>query len=233
MFPYFGRKVKVAAYYGAPRYPLVIEPFAGSIGYSEYWQPAQVVALEKDERVVALWHRMLALQHVPPPPTVGSATDDLLVKLCSYSEHALTSGTMTVTSRMVRDWRYVHLRAMRLQAWAGQAVLYRLGSFAEAPDTEATWFIDPPYQFANRRGYREGAARMDYDQLAVWVQTRRGQVIVAEQFGATWLPFRPFAAIHSHRGTRSREVIWTNDNRPLPLTVPDHPLVAYYAVEAS
>lgn len=208
MFPYFGRKVKLAQYYGPPKYSTVIEPFAGSLGYSLFWRPAEVIAIEKDERVVALWRRLSQLTHVPPAPPIGSKTDDLLVKLCSYSEHSLTSGRMTVTGRMVRDWKFVHRRAIDLQPWANRAVSYRCGDYRESPDIEATWFIDPPYQRANRRGYREAANRIDFTELASWVQSRRGQVIVCEQAGADWLGFRPLATVVSHRGTLSRELVW-------------------------
>ena len=54
----------------------------------------------------------------------------------------------------------------------------------------------------------------DFDRLADWSRNRPGQVIVAENAGADWLPFRPFRDIKASPGaTRtgvSREVIWTN-----------------------
>jgi hypothetical protein len=175
-----------------------------------------VLAIEKDERVVDLWHRMLRLTTIPKPPLVRSKTDDVLVKLCSYSEHALTSGPLTVTTRMLRDWTFVHRRAIEAQPWAGPAVFYRHGDYRDAPDIEATWFIDPPYQFANRRGYREGSAGIDFKALAAWARSRRGQVIVCEQRGANWLPFRPFMDIASHRGALSRELIWMNSFEDQP-----------------
>src|SRR4051812_17973119 len=118
MFPYFGRKARTAHLYPAPRYPLVIEPFAGSLSYALHHRPEAVIGTEIDGRVVAMWHRLLKATGTEPPPPVGSKTNDLLVKVCSYSEHALTSGTMTVTSRMVRDWAAVHKRAMDTAPWA-------------------------------------------------------------------------------------------------------------------
>lgn len=210
MFPYFGRKATLAPSYPGPTYPLVIEPFAGSMAYSLHHQPDLAIGIERDERLFDLWHRMLRLTEVPEPPVVGSTTDDLLVKLCSYSEHASTSGPMTVTSRMVRDWRSVHERAMRQARWASTAVNYTKGSYLDAPDLEATWFIDPPYQQANRRGYRYGASGINFNQLAEWCKSRRGQVIVCEQEGADWLPFVPLAEIVSHRGVRKSEVVWVS-----------------------
>ena len=44
------------------------------------------------------------------------------------------------------------------------------------------------------------------------------QVIVCEQDGADWLPFRPFMHIKSTEGrlreARSAEVVWTNQEEP-------------------
>ncbi len=207
MFPYFGRKQKIAGLFPAPRYPLVIEPFAGSLGYSLHWQPPKVLAWEADDRVVTLWRRLANMTAIPEPPAVGSLTDDLLVKLCSYSEHSLTSGVMTTTSRMVRDWEYVHRRALALQPYVQRAVSYYYGGYGNCPDVEATWFIDPPYQCANRRGYKYGASQMDYTLLGDWVKRRKGQVIVCEQEGANWLNFKPLVNVASHRGAVSREMV--------------------------
>jgi len=46
-FLYFGGKWKLARRLGAPRHPHVIEPFAGSCGYSVYWSPPQVTIIER------------------------------------------------------------------------------------------------------------------------------------------------------------------------------------------
>ena len=73
---------------------------------------------------------------------------------------------------------------------------------------EATWFIDPPYQVAGRH-YRFGSEQLDYARLAKWCRSRPGQVIVCENEGADWLPFRPLAAVKTTRAKRrSKEVIW-------------------------
>jgi 16S rRNA G966 N2-methylase RsmD len=60
-----------------------------------------------------------------------------------------------------------------------------------------TWFIDPPYN--NSAGSRYRAKVKDYRALANWIQRLPGQVIVCENAGADWLPFRRLA-----RGARVR-----------------------------
>jgi site-specific DNA-adenine methylase len=210
-FPYFGRKSKIAGQYPAPLPGVpVIEPFAGSMAYTLHWRPERALGFERDARVADLWHRLSLLDAVPNPPVKGSSTDDLLVKLCSYSEHSLTSGKMTVTSRMLRDWESIHRRALADGPYMRENVLYSQGDYRDAGDVEATWFIDPPYQKANRRGYRYGAAHLDYGELASWCLARKGLVIVCEQEGADWLPFQRFTDLVSHRGSRTVEVWWTN-----------------------
>lgn len=212
MFPYFGKKFRNAKLYPTPKYQTIVEPFAGSMGYSLHYRPDRAIGIEADDRVVELWNRSLTLEAVPRVPEIGSKTDDLLVKLCSYSEHSLTTyGPMTVTSRMVRDWGPIHQRILDSNRWCKASIDYAHGSYLESPDIEATWFIDPPYQCANKRGYRFGPNLLDYEELSEFARSRQGQVIVCEQKGADWLPFKHLYELSSHRGSRRTEMIWTND----------------------
>ena len=84
------------------------------------------------------------------------------------------------------------------------------GSYHEAPDVRATWFVDPPYVGAGTH-YRCSSKAIDFDHLGAWCVDRRGQVLVCENEGATWLPFAPFREIKacggSGRTSRSAEVL--------------------------
>ena len=71
---------------------------------------------------------------------------------------------------------------------------YRLGGMTQ----EATYFVDPPY--FGRLGKRYPAHDLDYDELARWCRSLSGQVIVCENEGATWLPFKPFRVIKGTEG---------------------------------
>ena len=96
------------------------------------------------------------------------------------------------------------------------------GDYTTAPDIEATWFIDPPYQVAGKY-YKHPAKDIDFVALASWCRSREGQVMVCENEGATWLPFETFASIKKSQmtgtGNVSHEVLWTNTatNAPTPL----------------
>lgn len=84
------------------------------------------------------------------------------------------------------------------------------GSYADAPDVEATWHIDPPYKLMGTY-YKMGAKQIDFPHLAGFCRSRRGQVMVCENVGATWLPFRQFRRMYGAR-KQSVEAIWTQDS---------------------
>lgn len=219
MFYYFGRKGRLASKYPAPEYPLVVEPFAGSAAYTLHHRPRAALLLEKDERVVALWHRLCALGEAgirsTEPPELGAFTSDLWHLTAMASKDSLTVSGYTVSPWAMASWELARKVALRNVAYAG-GLEYRQGDYADAPDVEATWFIDPPYQRV-RRGYREGSDSTDYDRLAEWCRSRRGQVIVCEQEGADWLPFVPFTSQQNVQSTGvSREVWWTNTMEERP-----------------
>jgi hypothetical protein len=189
---------------------LVIEPFAGSAGYSmTYLQRADEIRLiEKDPRVVELWNRLmemepeevLALEAEIPAP--GVYTSDFLWMT------AATSNAIAQLNRLKMPERVPHVARLMLRRIAlrlpevKRKVTVIEGDYTLAGDDEATWFIDPPYQvstngsaktwFPQGMGYARGckSTDLDFEALAEWCRSRRGQVIVCEQRGATWLPFR-------------------------------------------
>ena len=81
------------------------------------------------------------------------------------------------------------------------------GDYTLAPDMQATWFVDPPYN--NKAGSYYVHSDVDYADLASWCKSREGQVIVCENEGATWAPFQTFATFQPGiNGQGSREVVW-------------------------
>lgn len=86
--------------------------------------------------------------------------------------------------------------------------------YRDIPNIEATWFIDPPYQHQGKI-YQGGSSEdIDYQELADWCKSRKGQVIVCEDSQADWLPFEDFGRNTTRTqakkpGARHREVIWT------------------------
>ena len=211
VFYYFGSKERLSAKYPSPTRRTIIEPFAGSAGYARLHWEHNVILVEKDERVVELWERLRRMTPEQalsiPPPVVGERSSDLLVMLRAASEHSLTGEYLTVTERMVSRWpnllRRIAANIPKVQHWR---IIH--GDYTDAPDIDATWFIDPPYEMM-KRGYRESG--LDHPALGSWCRERTGQVIVCEQDGADWLPFVPLAEMTTTNNTRKTEVVWYGD----------------------
>jgi len=83
--------------------------------------------------------------------------------------------------------------------------------YTDAPQIEATWFIDPPFEVG---GNHYAFSYVDYNFLAEWSKNRSGQVIVCEAF--TWLG----NGVNNGglNGAKKRSnLIWTNsEDAPTP-----------------
>jgi len=226
MFHYYGTKRNLASAYPPPDYPLIIEPFAGSAAYAVHHlriNPGLRARLfEKNPRVFDVWQRILTMTPADvlalPAPRSGEWTRDFLYMTTEYSNAIAHCRGVTITPRMEASIP----RMLKEMAWTLRLVQGRvdivLGDYRDAGDTEATWFIDPPYQTSDKEertakgnGYGDYSAdKLNFDQLRDWSQSRPGQIIVAEQHGADWLPFVPLRYQGDSQGQRKLEVWWTN-----------------------
>ena len=80
-------------------------------------------------------------------------------------------------------------------------------SYDDIPNEKATWHIDPPYKVAGKR-YRKN--KIDYVYLAKWCRNRKGQVMVCEQKGADWLPFKRLRTNNNGSNKQYTEMVWYN-----------------------
>lgn len=236
MFYYYGSKRRMAKLYPLPRYRTVVEPFAGSASYGVFQLMSRhadrLVLIEKDPRVADLWERLLAMTPEEirsiPIPEPGTKTDDFLIMTAATSNAIARCKSMTVTDRMRRITRGMLISiAEAVPVVAGKVEIIR-GSYEDAPEIEATWFVDPPYQtresdrltaktsYPKGLGYAAGcdSSSLDFGALGEWCASRPGQVIVAEQRGADWLPFVPLVRIGDSQGVARTEVIWERDADP-------------------
>ncbi|MFP2925233.1 hypothetical protein ACLESO_08445 [Pyxidicoccus sp. 3LG] len=228
-FGYYGGKWRDALkHYPVPRYGMIVEPFAGSAGYALRYADRKVVLCEIDPILAAVWHylirvkpeEILAISDLAP----NGSVDDLAVCqearwLVGFWLNRAASSPRKRPSRWMRD-------GIRPGSFWGQRVRETIASqveairhwkvyncsYADCPESgPATWFVDPPYQQAGKH-YRFGSEGLDFAALAKWCKSRTGQVLVCENAGATWLPFRALADVKTTRaGRRSMEVLWTND----------------------
>lgn len=220
-FPFYGSKWNAARRYPAPRYDLVVEPFAGSASYATYYDAPRALLIDADPIVCGVWDYLqrvsgAELAALPDLPCVGDSVDAYAIPAeakhligfwinrgSSTPKRTRTAySTRTDLGQLTWGPRAKARIAAQVERIRGWRVLE--GSYTVADDVEATWFIDPPY-VDKGRSYRVRFS--GHAELGAWCHTRRGQVIVCEAPGATWLPFEPFESFKSSRG-RADEVAW-------------------------
>lgn len=236
-FTYYGGKFRAAPKYPTPAHDTIIEPFAGSAGYALRYPERQVLLIERDPKIAAVWRYLLTAtpSEVRQLPLWGEGawqtTDDLIGHLDDGARYLialwLNKGSATPhksPSKWMRDgWRpnsqWGDVVRERIAGQVEAVRHWRLihGDYATAPDIEATWFVDPPYVNGGHR-YPAGKKLIDYPKLSSWCQDRPGQTIVCESEGADWLPFSPFLTIKGTEGRlrkgTSTEVIWLGRQCP-------------------
>lgn len=236
-FLYFGGKWRSAKHYPTPTHDLIIEPFAGAAGYSTVHHTKQVVLVEKNPQIAALWRWLIttpaeeirALPLIEPMQRIDEL--GVCAEAATLIGMALNPGGSSPKASRGKDWPGAKYDTQhRMNSWtsafrdrvASQVEHIRHwqvfeGSYAQVPNIPATWFVDPPYQSQGRH-YPNGSADIDFAHLGAWCRERTGQTIVCEAQGADWLPFKPIAArikcvSNKTRSGRkySAEAVWTNE----------------------
>jgi hypothetical protein len=227
LFRFFGSKWTLAPHYPPPRFPIIVEPFAGGAGYSTRYHRRQVVLVERDPKIAELWRWLIAakpddirdLPLLEPgdaiPETVTGGARWLIGFWCALTTAHPQNVLVPSSARVPTAFWNRRVRERTAQS-VGAIKHWTVieGDYSDAPDVEATWFVDPPYQGAGRF-YTHGSGAIDFSALSRWSRTRRGQVMVCENVGADWMPFRPFRVGHAAtRGSVARnthEAIWSNE----------------------
>lgn len=229
-FCYFGGKFRAAPHYPTPKHETIVEPFAGAAGYSTRYFDRKIVLVDRDPIIAGLWSYLIKVSpsEIRSLPLVGpeERVDELAI--CQEAQWLvgfwLNKGTTaprhrpSAWMRAKRDpgayWGPTVREAIASQVDKIKHWRIVEGDFESAPDIEATWFIDPPYEKAGEH-YRFGSSGIDFPSLGGWCRSRRGQIIACENEGASWLPFRNFRSTQATAGRgrlgRSAEVIWVNE----------------------
>jgi len=228
-FSYYGSKWAAAKRYPAPSGRTLVEPFAGSAGYSLRYPDRAVTLVESDPVVAGVWRYLISAsaERVRELPDIAPGQDLRKVGGLEASERNLIGFWL---NRGVSSPRW------RLSAWASgknvsagnfwgvrarERIASQLsairhwalieGDYSAAPEADTT-FIDPPYQGRKGEHYIHGSSGLDYASLGAWARQRRGLVVVCEAAGARWLPFRSFGDLRATRGGVSSEVVWLSQN---------------------
>lgn len=223
----YGGKWRSAPRYPRPRHDTIIEPFAGAAGYATRYAHLRIVLVEADPVVAELWRWLIRASEaevlglpLEVPTTVRdldlapgpSALIGFWLNKGASAPRQSPSSWMRKGAHASSFWgREIRARIAR-QVGAIRHWTVIEGTYSDAPDEEATWYVDPPYQRAGVH-YRKRVS--DYAALGAWCRARRGQVIACEEAGADWLPFQRLGSFKANEsrtgGKRCAEVIWTND----------------------
>jgi site-specific DNA-adenine methylase len=228
MFSYYGSKSKIVDYYPPPKHKKIIEPFAGSARYSlKYWQN-DVLLVDKYEVIYNVWKYIQTASKKDilslPSPDYGDTLvnydlSDIERNFLGFlTGQGFSKPQNSVTKfatlhergdgRISTKLKYIANNKFKIKHWD-----IKLGSYDEIENKEATWFIDPPYQFGGEH-YVENTKNIDFAKLAKWCKTRNGQVIVCENSKADWLPFKEMTKrcdnLSNAHKKRTVEVIWSN-----------------------
>lgn len=224
MFPYYGRKKMLAPLYPAPEHGTIVEPFAGSAQYAMRHHDRDVVLIDRDPIIVAVWEYLIA---ATPDDIMALPIPNIGEKVSGYTQLSeverwfigywvnrnASSPRDTVRASGGGNRRY---SCWNPRAQAEVAKLVPLvshwraseGDFTAAPDIEATWFFDPPYQGNGGKYYRFANDQIDYGRLGEWALSRNGQVIVCENDEADWLPFEHLSPHRGQTNRRNSEVLF-------------------------
>lgn len=228
-FTFYGGKWRVAPSYPQPMHDTIIEPFAGSAGYSVRHHRSRVILNDLDPAIVGTWAYLIGAAQSDilalPDLAEGQTVDDLPV--CQEARWLigwwLNKGSAT-PKRRPSTFMLQHPggapywgEGIRRRI-AGQLDLIRhwevrQGDYRDLPDIASTWFVDPPYRGTAGSHYRHGSAALDFDALADWCKSRPGQVLVCERDDADWLPFADLALMDGTEGRQKAsparmEVLW-------------------------
>lgn len=219
-FSYFGGKWQLAPHYPLPEHGVIVEPFAGSAGFSTRYFDREIVLVEKAPHVARLWKWLTRVSvdevlSLPlDPRRLDGVSEEAKILIGFWCARCRTRPAASVSTWMT-DGRW------STSFW-GESIRKRIadqvskirhwrvveGDYTDAPDVKATWFVDPPYV-----GSRHYLARVDdYASLGAWCLGRSGQVIVCEQRGADWLPFEVFRTAKSVKRGWYDEVVFARSS---------------------
>lgn len=223
-FSYFGSKWSLTrrGVYPEPLYSAIVEPFAGSAGYSLHHHELDVHLYDANPVIVGIWRFLIgatAADILALPADGRQAVSELsgaprdfvgfwLARGSSYPRRTpspwMRSREFSTTFWGERVRERIAGQVERIDHWRAD-----VASYEDTGEGAATWFVDPPYQGRCGRHYRSwGSLHMDYAALGAWCRRRAGQVLVCESDEATWLPFRNVAETQTFRGRSSTEALW-------------------------
>lgn len=218
MFSYYGSKSRVVDLYPPPKYGKIIEPFAGSARYALKYFDREVLLVDKYEVIVKVWKW---LQQCSKADILGlpKLKKGMLLNALNISEEekmflGLLAGIASTSPRnkvsmfaaekngLKNQMKIIADSLFKIKHWVIQQ-----GTYEDITNQEATWFIDPPYQFG---GHAYIESKIDYGALNIWSIERVGQIIVCENTKANWMNFKAMSKMRGANMEHTVEAIFSN-----------------------
>lgn len=182
--------------------------------YKDNWKN-DIILIDKYDIIIKIWKYLQSISKEDllslPDMKYGDSVDDHKY-LCDEERWLIGfcinrgSANPKKTAKKFNSWNKnkvdIANNLYKIKHWD-----IRHGDYNEFEDVnklEATWFIDPPYQYQGKY-YKYND--IDYDSLATWCKERKGQIIVCENNNADWLNFKPLIEMQGQLH-RSTEAIW-------------------------
>ena len=218
MWSYYGSKSKLIDLYPSPKFSKIIEPFAGSARYALKFFDHDILLVDKYEVIVKIWQWLqkcsekdiLSLPVLKVGQKINRSDFDCIEQAWLMGfivQDAVNAPRLTVSKFAEANIAY-EIKDIASQLYKIRHWEIMLGSFEDIPNTEATWFIDPPYQFGGQY-YVKSNKDLNFSMLGDWCKSRSGQIIVCENTKANWLPFKAMRKFTGAINT-TVEAIWSN-----------------------
>ena len=233
LFKWFGSKWLSSKLLPKPKYESIIEPFGGSASYSLRYNHHDVSLYESDEHIYELWKWLITeatealIRAIPIGIPEGTDVrglglekgQALLLKNWQRTNNIGNCWTISPWGNKPGQWT-ANTRARISEEFAVTKhwKLSGRNGLVAFNNSEATWFIDPPYQY----NYRYKSPKLDYVYLGEKVKKLRGQIVACEAICPKtgtipdYLPFQYFGErITSRRKStnnhHSKELIYHAD----------------------
>lgn len=223
MWGYYGSKSKIVRHYPPPKFKTIIEPFAGTAQYALKYFENDITLIDKYDVIIRIWQWLQKCSEKDinglPRLKFGQNVDDFSWD-CDEAKWLvgfIITGAPSQPKKTASRWKTVlrpNTQDFKLKMISEN--LYKIrhwklicGEYTDISNDQATWFVDPPYQHGGQF-YRYGNKNLNFDNLAEWCKSRKGQVIVCENSKANWLPFKPLVDMRGNK-FKTLECIYEQD----------------------
>ena len=231
-FSFFGGKGSIIKKYPMPIYDQIIDPFVGGGSYPLLYYNRKVIINDLNKDVVDAWKFIQSpnedeLRSIPRNIKPGDKISDFgnfsrgfsFILRCN-ANHG-TGGTrkglgVNVITKFAAN-RFYYKSVIKVRKISSLIQHWEIlnTSYENIENIQGTYFIDPPYQYHGGDQYNCSSNNIDYAQLALWLKSRMGQVIVCENSNSPWISELPKGPFNRLVFNRTDTMVRKKDNESI------------------